>query len=90
VPPSSHSSSSAQSDIADTRACPYCAETIKAQAVLCRFCNRDIQALPALSNYELMVKYGINHDGSKYLFEKYRYDRLEDAIEYARKNAGGA
>jgi hypothetical protein len=26
----------------DERKCPYCAETIKAEAVVCRFCNRDV------------------------------------------------
>lgn len=25
-----------------TRACPFCAETIKAAATICRFCNREI------------------------------------------------
>lgn len=28
----------------DTKLCPFCAETIKAAAVLCRFCNRDLPA----------------------------------------------
>lgn len=27
----------------DTRPCPHCAETIKAAAVVCRFCNREVE-----------------------------------------------
>lgn len=30
----------------DERACPWCAETIKVAAVVCRFCGRDVQAQP--------------------------------------------
>ena len=29
------------------RTCPWCAETIKAEAIICRFCQRDVQPLPA-------------------------------------------
>lgn len=29
------------------RACPWCAETIKAEAVICRYCGRDVQAAPS-------------------------------------------
>lgn len=36
-----------------TRKCPYCAEEIKAEAVLCRFCNRD---LPSLEVEEKMAQ----------------------------------
>jgi hypothetical protein len=34
---------SAQSD---EKACPWCAETIKAAAIVCRFCGRDVQVQP--------------------------------------------
>lgn len=34
------SSLATQSEMVKT--CPYCAETIKAKAVICRFCNRDL------------------------------------------------
>jgi hypothetical protein len=30
----------------DERPCPWCAETIKAAAVICRFCGRDVQVQP--------------------------------------------
>ena len=29
----------------DERKCPYCAETIKKEAIICRFCNRNVPAL---------------------------------------------
>jgi len=37
-------SSDAQAALnSDTRACPWCADTIKSAARLCRYCNRDFE-----------------------------------------------
>lgn len=36
----------AAASISDERSCPWCAETVKAAAVICRFCGRDIQIQP--------------------------------------------
>lgn len=35
-----------------TRECPFCAETIKAAAVVCRFCGRDLPATTAIASVE--------------------------------------
>lgn len=36
----------------DTKPCPVCAETIKAAAIKCRFCNTDLQAFAAAREAE--------------------------------------
>jgi len=42
----------------NTKKCPFCAETIKKDAIFCRFCNRDINSktIPK-KNEELFEKY---------------------------------
>src|SRR4029434_10407047 len=37
----------------DTKQCPVCAETIKAAAVKCRFCNTDLEAFAAARDAEI-------------------------------------
>lgn len=90
----------------DQRACPFCAETIKAAAVVCRHCGRDVQPVaaevteatrhipaamalpttaPKLQDEELMAAYGITLQQGKYCLGPYRYDKLSDAVAYAKR-----
>ena len=35
----------------DTRKCPFCAETIKREAIICRFCNNNLENFKIEDNY---------------------------------------
>ena len=45
----------------DTKACPVCAETIKAAAVKCRFCNTDLAAYAAAREAESETTFFAGH-----------------------------
>ena len=49
------------------------------------------EALPIntanLTDHDLMQEYGVVFDGEKYHFNNYTYDKLNDAIEYAKKKS---
>jgi hypothetical protein len=76
----------------ESKRCPHCAEIIKTEALVCRFCNRELAtkqptavvAESTATHDELMAQFSISHDGEKYQYEQHRYDRLEDAVAYAR------
>jgi hypothetical protein len=77
------------------RTCPYCDETIKAAATICRFYQKGLPSIavpvtPQVAmpdNEKLIDEFGITFDGERYCYETYRYDKLADAVTYAKLQA---
>lgn len=62
--------------------CPACAEWVLPAAKRCKHCG---VVLTTPSDESTMASLGISHDGQQYVFGAYRYDRLDDAVAYAKK-----
>lgn len=73
---------------ADEKTCPFCAETIKAAAVVCKHCGRDLTqaTLPADADPAVMQAHGITYVEDRYVWRGNTFKRLEDATSYARMN----
>lgn len=70
--------------------CPYCSEQVRADAVKCRYCSSALAAEPTSPTVEVpdadaMSMYGITRDGDGFRYQTYRYARLSDAIQYAKR-----
>ena len=46
------------------------------------------EAEEPMDDQQLMALYGITFDGEKYIYMKYHYEKLEDAVNYARLQRG--
>lgn len=69
--------------------CPACAELVKADAKICRYCKHEfvehvIQSREEM-DFEEMIKHGIKRVGDKYVVHNAQFDALSDAISHARR-----
>jgi regulator of RNase E activity RraB len=80
-------------DDGSMRQCPYCAEVVKVEAVVCRFCQRDLPAVEvapktrAQQEEEMIIladKYGIFFDGFNYHYKKEKFSTFAAALEQAK------
>lgn len=74
--------------------CPYCAEVVKIEAKVCRYCQRDVEAkpdpidaLPKSEQQAVMDQYGITFSQWRYHVDERRFMELSDAVKHAQHQA---
>lgn len=85
---------------ADVRACPWCAEEIKAAAIVCKHCGRDVVPAGVAAEHapgrpmltavdaELVSKHGIVWQDERWLFQGNHFRQVGDAIAMAESWSG--
>jgi hypothetical protein len=71
---------------------------VKSEAIVCKHCGRDLPAAATptptskspIDDAAAMTLYGITFDGERYRFQDFRYDKLSDAIDYAKRQAAAS
>jgi hypothetical protein len=81
-------------DESTTKNCPFCAEPVRREAIKCKHCGSALdrstqpnESKPSsvVTEDQAMKLYGITQQDGKYVFKTYSYDKLSDAISYAKQ-----
>jgi hypothetical protein len=71
------------------RTCPHCAEEILARASRCKHCGADVEPTEVIDPNETQQqkaeRFGIWRDSGQYIYGKFRYSSIEEAISVAEK-----